>query len=310
MSSARHWEIMSLAALCVAATGLLGCSGETGESSTLPVESSEATSAGTTIVNVRSGERGEALFGGYRELAEIRARSPRISSGLPTPSPVLRPDEDSVRSVLAPPPSLELHALEAAPVVLAAPSPPPAATFRASGTSGTPPDTRSEEHTSELQSPAMISYAVGPNHAVTIINFRVIVQNRTGVTLSDVDLGEFFASVIPPGNSAFDPRAAYDPFANRWVLTCPTGVGFRDNSTVVLAVSQTNDPTGAWNFYSFPSDPEGLRWADHNGLGLNSKWIVIHANMVPLDGSGADFRQHFFALKDRKSTRLNSSHRL
>jgi hypothetical protein len=272
---------MSLAALCFAAMGLSGCSGETGGDATSPLGSAEATSGSATIVDVDRGKRGEALFAGHRELAEIEARSPRISSGLRGPSPVLPPGANPARTVFAPEQPLELRSLDAAPVVLAAPSPPPATTFRASGTSGTPPDTMG---------------AVGPNHAVTIINFRVIVQDRNGVTLSDVDLAEFFASVIPAGNAAFDPRAAYDPFANRWVLTCPTGVGFRDNSTVVLAVSQTNDPTGAWNFYSFPSDPEGLRWADHNGLGLNGKWIVIHANMVPLDGSGADFRQHFFAL--------------
>src|SRR5688572_2085640 len=91
MSSLRHWEMMSLAALCVAATGLSGCSAETDERSTLPVESSAATFADTKIVNVRAGERGEALFGGYRELAEIQAKRPRISSGLRVHSPVLAP---------------------------------------------------------------------------------------------------------------------------------------------------------------------------------------------------------------------------
>jgi hypothetical protein len=166
------------------------------------------------------------------------------------------------------------QALEAA-----VPSPAPAAVFEATGTSGTPPDTMG---------------AIGPNHALTIINFKVVIQTRTGTTLSDVDINSFFASVLPTGNAAFDPRAAYDSTANRWILTAPSGVGFRQNSTNLLAVSRTSDPTGAWDFYAFAADPAGLRWADHNGLGLNSKWVVIHANMVPHEGTGADARQHFF----------------
>lgn len=278
----NRWGIALSAALCCVASALLGCSGEFGKSSeSTESATAKSTSEALTVKTVSVGTQGQLHYGGEADLSEIGKRVMRDSSGLRAPAPV------TSSPISVAPPELgsthvpELQPTVAAPLAPAAPSPPPTASFRATGTSGTPPDTMG---------------AVGPNHVVTIINFRVVIQDRSGNTLSDVDLRAFFGSVIPPANDGFDPRAAYDTLANRWILTCPTGVGFTGNSTVVLAVSRTSDPTGAWNFYSFPSDPEGLRWSDHNGLGFNSKWIVIHANMVPLDGSGADARQHFFAL--------------
>jgi len=51
------------------------------------------------------------------------------------------------------------------------------------------------------------------------------------------------------GRRGSEPRAAYDTLANRWILTCPTGVGFTGNSTVVLAVWRTSEPTGAWKYW-------------------------------------------------------------
>lgn len=257
--------------------GLVGCAG---------VEEPDASSSTAQIV-VQTSAPTEGGVRGFVSLAAQQAPADMTVDAHPNaraelPGPVLSPRASPRPGVATGKPGLETASPQAlAPAPLALPSPRPLTTFRASGASGTPPDTHG---------------AVGPNHVLTIMNFRVIIQDRSGTTLSDVDLDGFFGSVIPPGNDGFDPRAAYDTLANRWIVTCPTGVGFTGNSTVVLAVSQSSDPTGAWNFYSFPSDPSGLRWSDHNGVGFNSKWIVIQANMVPFDGTGADARQHFFAL--------------
>lgn len=268
MSSICRWKMLVCLALGLAPLGLTGCS-DGREPTSAPL--SEVARA--PLTNARTGARGIAALSseaGWSEIIrhdqvrrDIYAPEPVVMNG---PSPVLR----RAPAVFAPP------VQTGQPL---AGSPAPATTFLAAGTSGTPPDTMG---------------AVGPDHVVTIMNFRVVIQNRTGTTLSSVDLNAFFGSVIPAGNSTFDPRAAYDHFANRWILTCPSGIGFSGgNSVNLLAVSQTSDPTGSWNFYAFAADPAGLRWADHNGLGFNSKWLVIHANMIPF--GSADARQHFWA---------------
>jgi hypothetical protein len=270
MSLICRWKMLVCVGLSLAAVGLSGC-GDGREGTSTPVTATTE----AALTNSRIGMPGVAASGTEAHWSEIITHD-QARPDMFAPEPVV---------MNAPSPSV---APNRAPSVLARPgetaqllvgSPPPAATFQAAGTSGTPPDTMG---------------AVGPNHVVTIMNFRVVIQNRTGTTLGSVDLNAFFGSVIPAGNSAFDPRAAYDHFANRWILTCPSGIGFSGgNSVNLLAVSQTSDPTGAWRFYAFPADPAGLRWADHNGLGFNSKWVVIHANMIPF--GSADARQHFWA---------------
>lgn len=260
-------------ALCTA-PWMIGCGTDAGSGSEVASEPGRDEAA--------VGVRGFAELGGRASPAQMVQAN--ASRAVEVHEPFVPAER---RAALASNRALDLESLREKPrfgeldriASTAIPSPPPELTFRATGTSGTPPDTMG---------------SVGPNHVVTIINFRVVIQTRTGTTLSEVDLDTFFGSVIPPDNDGFDPRAAYDTFSNRWILHCPSGVGFRQNSTNLLAVSETSDPTGAWNFYAFPADPEGLRWADHNGLGFNSKWIVIHANMVPLES--ADSRQHFWAI--------------
>ena len=107
----------------------------------------------------------------------------------------------------------------------AAPSPAPAASFLAAEDSGwIPPDTNG---------------AVGPNHLVVAENGRVRFQSRTGATLNNFTLQGFFSSVDNAG-FFFDPRATFDPVANRFVIIA------LDNEdpatfTLAIAVSQTSD---------------------------------------------------------------------
>lgn len=275
MSLIRRWKTVLNASLCLVSTGVVACSGEGQSTSTL--------SADSNVVHATTGSHGVALLGGQERVANMVSKDD-ARSALQAPAPVMLGASAVPTAGGAAQPSSDLGPIRTRTFGLetsAVPSPPPTTTFLATGTSGTPPDTMG---------------AVGPNHVVTFINFRVVIQSRSGTTLSNVSLNSFFSSVLPTGNSGFDPRVAYDASADRWILTCPSGVSFTGNSTTLLAVSQTGDPTGAWNFYAIPADPDGLRWADHNGLGYNSKWILIHSNMVPFDGSGADARQHFFAI--------------
>lgn len=263
MSLICRWKSGMGVGLCLTVMALTGCGGER-----------EQTSSRVEAVVTKTGvkTRDVASQGASARPSEMNnGIEPRRGTSAPEPVVLADPTValDGVPTTLAQP----------GPASLLVGSPAPETTFLATGTSGTPPDSMG---------------AVGPNHVVTIINFRVVIQTRTGTTLSSVGLDSFFGTVIPAGNSAFDPRAAYDHFANRWILTCPSGIGFvGGNSVNLLAISQTSDPTGLWSFYSFPADPTGERWADHNGLGFNSKWVVIHANMVPF--GAADSRQHFWA---------------
>ena len=51
------------------------------------------------------------------------------------------------------------------------------------------------------------------------------------------------------------------------------------SSAVLVAVSDTGDPTGTWTRYSIDADGPNLVWADFPIVGLNDQWVVITLNM-------------------------------
>jgi hypothetical protein len=60
----------------------------------------------------------------------------------------------------------------------------------------------------------------------------------------------------------------------------------QNSNALMLAVSQTDDPTGSWYFQKIKTDTNGLLWADFPKLGFNKNWIVVSANIIRI---GADF---------------------
>ena len=146
-------------------------------------------------------------------------------------------------------------------------SPPPAISFQALLDNNTviPPDTHG---------------AVGPDHVMTVLNSQVRIQDRAGIILSTVALDLFW---LPVGFvSAFDPKVLYDAAENRWIFVSMAD-GFTARSAIMLAVSQTSDPTGNWNFYSVDADSTDNNWADYPSLGFNKDWIVVTANIFGIN---------------------------
>src|ERR1044071_9380306 len=159
------------------------------------------------------------------------------------------------------------------------PSPAPSASFLASDDTGRfPPDTHG---------------AVGLNHLMVVHNGRVRIQSKTGGLISNVSLIGFWASLPNAPTDVFDPKVLYDPYANRWMLTACAERRTADSS-VMMGVSQTSDPTGNWNLYRVDADATNLLWADYPSIGFNKDWIVVHMNMFPVvDGTGS-FLSHLY----------------
>lgn len=131
-------------------------------------------------------------------------------------------------------------------------------------TSGEPPD-------------AMGS--VGPNHLVELVNdnFRIYDKN-TGALLSATTDEEFWQSVAGAnllGSDVFDHRIIFDPTTNRWIATTITRGG---GNQVILAVSDSADPTGGWRSVQWQGDPAGANFNDFDTLGFDSDTVVVTTN--------------------------------
>jgi hypothetical protein len=169
-------------------------------------------------------------------------------------------------------------------------SPPVATDFAALGDNSRaiPPDTHG---------------AVGPNDLMVMLNTQVRVQSRTGTTRSTVPLNGtpfvgtgFWYAVNPNDANAFDPRIHYDPsYGGHWVAVV-ADEPFSTESALLLAVSQTTDPTLTWWFWRIPVDPvDQLAWADFPTLGLNNLWVVLQVNLFNITG-GAFNRTQIYAI--------------
>jgi|GEM_PF-1439606 len=123
--------------------------------------------------------------------------------------------------------------------------------------------------------PPDIGGAVGPTKIMEAFNNNYRIRDKaTGVTQSTVGTATFWAPVVALNErlSLTDPRTLYDPYNNRWIAvmqTVTSGAG-----KLLLGVSQTSDPSGAWNLYNFNSS----NTVDFPIVGFNKNWISISIN--------------------------------
>ncbi|MGC8668361.1 MAG: hypothetical protein ACP5VE_09640 [Chthonomonadales bacterium] len=129
--------------------------------------------------------------------------------------------------------------------------------------------------------------AIGPNHFVETLNGSFRVYDRTGIVLQSKSLDKFWkdATGTQPNVFSFDPRILYDASTNRWFATALDNPGVSNNA-ILLAVSQTADPTGAWTGFRIDSDPTVKgHWADFDTLGMNGQGIYISVNAFKTSAS-------------------------
>ena len=98
--------------------------------------------------------------------------------------------------------------------------------------------------------------AVGPNHYMEMVNVRFQIWNKTGTSLlGPANLGTIWAGFPGPWSSSLndgDPIVLYDEAADRWFASEFSLPNFPNGPFYMLiAVSQTGDPTGSWHRYGF-----------------------------------------------------------
>jgi hypothetical protein len=122
--------------------------------------------------------------------------------------------------------------------------------------------------------------AVGNDHYLQMVNAtRMAIYDKTTGTL--VSGPSEFRLLWPSGNcrnsTRGDPVVVYDTLADRWVLA-----QFSTVNAVCVAVSQTDNPTGAYNLYEFatPEFPDYFKigvWPNAYYMGSNENAYAAYA---------------------------------
>ena len=125
--------------------------------------------------------------------------------------------------------------------------------------------------------PPDVNGAAGPNHLMVTLNTDFRIMDKEGNVISTVGAGALWHPT-PGSGGVFDPKISYDTYENRWILVEPSSSD-PTSSKLMVAVSETSDPTGNWYFYGFDTDPDDTHWFDYPNYGFNDRWIVATGNM-------------------------------
>jgi hypothetical protein len=128
--------------------------------------------------------------------------------------------------------------------------------------------------------PPDVHGAAGLNHLMVVHNSEFKIMDKTGVQISKVSATSFWTGVSP--NGAGDPHIEFDKYTNRWIMIAQSDL--TASSSLLVAVSQSSDPTGNWNRYAFRVDLTSANAFDYPLVGYNQNWLVVAGNIFAVSG--------------------------
>ena len=123
---------------------------------------------------------------------------------------------------------------------------------------------------------------------ISVINSNISIYDVVGDSLMfTIGLNDFSSSL---GLTAgmYDPRAAYDPIEDKFIMVWLSGN--RDStSNIVLAFSETADPLGDWNLYFIPGNMlDGQTWTDYPMIAVTENEFILTGNALINDTIGGN----------------------
>lgn len=149
------------------------------------------------------------------------------------------------------------------------------ASFKALGQTGfTPPD------------PAL---AVGNNDVLVGVNTDIAGYTKTGgLNFRWINSAALFGGVLPAGAGLFDPKMAYDHYAQRFICVAAATRTSPRGAWLLVGVSKTSNPGGAWWVYALDISVDGStatsNWGDYPQLGFDTQAIYITTNQFAFGG--------------------------
>jgi hypothetical protein len=115
---------------------------------------------------------------------------------------------------------------------------------------------------------------------VSVINTTVTILDSDGNMLKFRTLSGIVAGQLGTLDRFYDPKVTYDPENDRFILVFLEGSNSSD-TRIVVGFTETNDPTGLWNFYALDGRPlGGATWSDYPIIAQNSTDLYITVNLL------------------------------
>lgn len=127
-------------------------------------------------------------------------------------------------------------------------------------------------------------------YVVSVVNTNIRIYDTVGKELLSKSLSAF-ANSLGSLTRTFDPRAIYDPIADRFIVVFLNGTEHTNNNAIVC-FSKTNNPTGEWNCYKVPGNPlpNDTTWSDYPIVGITKEELFMTFNLLK---DNTDWRDGF-----------------
>jgi hypothetical protein len=131
--------------------------------------------------------------------------------------------------------------------------------------------------------PPDCTLAVGPNDVLVAVNVDLVGYTKAGAQrFRWANFTALFNPVLPADAQMFDPKVAYDHYANRWIVCIAARRATPQGSWILMAVSQTPDPAGPYWLWATDATRDGAtasaNWADYPMLGFDTQAIYVSTN--------------------------------
>lgn len=139
-------------------------------------------------------------------------------------------------------------------------------------------------------SPLDNTIAVSNNgYIVTCVNARIEYDDVAGNYYGGQTLVNLINDASVSTNLC-DPKVIYDSGADRFILFMQTCDGLAASSKIIVAFSQTNNPTNGWWIYKFTGNPLNNNcWFDYPKMAVSNNELYISGNLF--GDSGGPFNQ-------------------
>jgi hypothetical protein len=115
---------------------------------------------------------------------------------------------------------------------------------------------------------------------MSAINTSVNILDAEGNSLKFRTLSGMTAGQLGILDRFYDPKVLYDPTTDRFILVFLEGSN-SDDTRIVVGFTQTNDPTGLWNFYAINGNPNGgAKWSDYPIIAHNKEDLYVTVNVL------------------------------
>ena len=115
---------------------------------------------------------------------------------------------------------------------------------------------------------------------VSVINTNISIYDELGNRITTRSLNGFSSEITTKSQFQFDPRVMYDQEADRFILCFISGFAC-NTSEIVLAFSQTNNPSGNWHLYILDGCPfDNNTFADYPMMAITQKEFFLTINAV------------------------------